>query len=142
MTYEKKTMKLLKNRISDQKFIENAKLEMNALEERIVILKQRSHILGIEGLSKLERNEWAYHYELTYRLKSVETRLALIERGLSVLSENEKGLLLAYVDGGSSALVDFGITVLEIERSSAYRNVNIALEKVARTIFGLSGSCD
>lgn len=142
MTYEKKTKELLKNRIQYQKFIEIAENEVNEMEGRIVILKQRSHILGIEGLSTLERQEWGYHYELTYRIKFVRDLLALIDRGLSVLTENEKGLLLAHVDGGSAGLLEFAEQFLGIERSSAYRDVKIALEKATLSIFGLLGSCD
>lgn len=142
MTYEKKTKELLKTRIQYRKFIENAESEINEMEERIVILKQRSHILGIEGLSKLERQEWGYHYELTYRVKFARDRLALIDQGLSVLTENEKGLLLAHVDGGSACLLEFAEQFLGIERSSAYRDVKIALEKATLSIFGLLGSCD
>lgn len=142
MTYEKKTMEMLKKRMLDQKFIENAEREMSEMEDRLVILKQRSHILGLENLSKMERNEWAYHYELLYRTKLVKDRLTLIDQGLSVLSEDEKGLLLARVDGGPQGLSDYAERVLDLERSAAYRKINIALEKVAHTIFGLSGSCD
>lgn len=142
MTYEKKTMEMLKKRMLDQKFIENAEREMSEMEDRLVILKQRSHILGLENLSKMERNEWAYHYELLYRTKLVKDRLTLIDQGLSVLSEDEKGLLLARVDGGSQGLSDYAERVLDLERSTAYRKVNVALEKVTRSIFGLSGSCD
>lgn len=142
MTYEKKTMEMLKKRMLDQKFIENAEREMSEMEDRLVILKQRSHILGLENLSKMERNEWAYHYELLYRTKLVKDRLTLIDQGLSVLAEDEKGLLLARVDGGSQGLSDYAERVLDVERSTAYRKVNVALEKVTRSIFGLSGSCD
>lgn len=142
MTYEKKTMEMLKKRMLDQKFIENAEREMSEMEDRLVILKQRSHILGLENLSKMERNEWAYHYELLYRTKLVKDRLTLIDQGLSVLAEDEKGLLLARVDGGAQGLSDYAERVLGKERSAAYRKVNVALEKVTRSIFGLSGSCD
>lgn len=142
MTYEKKTMEMLKKRMLDQKFIENAEREMSEMEDRLVILKQRSHILGLENLSKMERNEWAYHYELLYRVKLVKDRLTLIDQGLSVLAEDEKGLLLARVDGGAQGLSDYAERVLGKERSAAYRKVNVALEKVTRSIFGLSGSCD
>lgn len=142
MTYEKKTRELLKNRIRDQKFVESVEREISQLEDRIVILKQRSHILGLEKMSKMERHEWAYHYELRYRVKCVEARLALVEQGLSVLPEEERGLLLEFVDHGSNGLLSYAEEVLGINRSAAYRRVSKALKEATLSIYGLLGSCD
>ncbi len=74
--------------------------------------------------------------DLRLRKKNVELNLACIERGMEGLDETERELLeIFYIDGGRYA-ADTAMCRLHKERASVYRELDTALTKFTRALYG------
>lgn len=141
MDWKAEAKKELRNYSAMKAACENISLRLQALRAEKTSLRSTVDATPVQGGGN--------HYEdrllnliteedrLKLTLKATKIRLALIERGLSVLSESERAVVEVFAQYKAGAAIDILSDRLGLERAQIYRIWDIALYRYTLAEYGI-----
>ena len=142
MNWKEEAKHELRNYRALQAACENIPLRLQAIRASKTSIKSSGDATPVQGGGN--------HYEdrlldliveeerLKHTLKANRIRLALIERGLAVLSETERTVALTFAEHRSGAAVDILCERLSLERAQIYRIWDVSLYRYTIAEYGIT----
>lgn len=142
MDWKREAKAELRNYRALQSACENIPLRLQAIRASKTSIKSSGGATPVQGGGN--------HYEdrlldliveeerLRHTLKANRIRLALIERGLAVLSDTERTVALTFAEHRSGAAVDLLADQIDREAAQIYRIWNTALYKFTLAEYGIT----
>lgn len=146
MNYRKAAIGLLKNKSLIEGAVSKLQQELAQSEEQNELLESKKCLLDGDTYKVLKEEVEKELFVLRFLLRQANTKLERIERGFSALSDYQKDLLQTFYvekEGGdcTERCLDLEET-WEKNRSTIYRDKNIALDRFALAVYGCCGEVE
>ena len=143
MNWEKEAVEDLRKYKSEKDSLENLKLRIAAIEDRMRAIKcSRSDSVPVQGgTSKSEEhliNNIVERDKLLYTYRAVRGQVQLVDKGLQGLTKEERDVLtMMYIDRTTDYMNQL-CTRLHCERSSIYRIRDRAIKDFTQCMYGIT----
>lgn len=141
MNWKNEAIGELEGYVQRKNAIESIKLKIKLLDQQMVALKGIYKDEAVMGGKSYQEERWLQNIserqKLEFTLKIVEMMVALVEKGLSVLSIREKRVLEGFYIEQEQKTVEQLCREFAIEKSQLYRTKDKALKKFTKAMYGV-----
>ena len=141
MNWQKEAINDLKSYTARKMSVDNMKQKIRELENRAIRLGSSSSDVPVQGGSSRSEdaliNNIAERDRLNQSIDAVQCLIDIIEKGLSVLDDEERTVLEEFYINRSSCHIDKLCDKLHCEKSTVYRIKDTALYKFTVAMYGV-----
>lgn len=142
-------MDYIRETIDDLRKYESRRRSMQSIREKILILREDfGRLRGVQtssapvqgGGSGMEShliNNIAEREKLEQQLKIVTAQVKWLEKGLAVLGDEDRLILEYFFVDRPAEHIELLCDRLHLEKSEVYRKKDLALERLARRLYGI-----
>ena len=142
MNWKEEAKKELRNYKELKMSIQNLKERIDSVRARKIALKSGADSTPVQGGGNKYEDHMidllAEEERLRYTLQATRIRLGLIERGLAVLTETERTVILAFSENRPGAAEDILRESIGYEHTQIYKIYNRALYRFTLAEYGIT----